>query len=152
MRATVLLAGATFGPEALKVICKAFDEAWAEIRHHFGNDQLSSAVGRLKLANAILSVANDASRDVQELKTRGLEAMALQCHIDHTVDARLGRRRRTPKYWKDYSEEMLTVADRMADPECRRMLIGISEAYAQLALQRVEAEATRAALQQTSRS
>ena len=35
MRVAKILGGCTYGPEALKMIGKAFDDAWAEIAEHF---------------------------------------------------------------------------------------------------------------------
>ena len=37
MRARQLIDGAAFGPDALKAIGQAFDEAWAKIAGNFGN-------------------------------------------------------------------------------------------------------------------
>jgi hypothetical protein len=71
------LEGTSFGPEALKVIGRAFDEAWSDIAGNFGDGAPTEAV-RLKLAKAILSAASDSSRDVAALKRAGLEAMRNQ--------------------------------------------------------------------------
>jgi hypothetical protein len=46
---------------ALKAIGDAFDAAWAEISGRFGTD-LAIEAARLKLANAVLSVANQSDR------------------------------------------------------------------------------------------
>jgi len=77
MRARQLIDSASFGPEALKAIGEAFDAAWAEIAHKFGNDPLQIEAARLKLADALLSIASDDSRDVEVLKRAVLERMAL---------------------------------------------------------------------------
>ena len=76
MRARQLIDGASFGPDALKAIGDAFDAAWAEISGRFGNDPVMIAAARLKLANAVLSVASEDSRDVEALKRGALQAMA----------------------------------------------------------------------------
>jgi hypothetical protein len=76
MKARKLLEGGSFGPDTLKPIGQAFDKAWADIAANFGNDPTEIEAARLKLANAILSVAADNSRDVEALKRAGLEAMA----------------------------------------------------------------------------
>ena len=74
-RARVLIDGASLGPDALKSLGKAFDNAWAEIAGQFqGSTQREAA--RLNLATAILSVASDDSRDAEVLKHAGLQAMA----------------------------------------------------------------------------
>jgi hypothetical protein len=53
---------------ALKAIGEAFDAAWAVIR---------STPARLRLAEALLSIADEDSRDVEVLKRPALQRMAL---------------------------------------------------------------------------
>jgi hypothetical protein len=77
MNARELIEGATYGPEVLKVIGQAFDEAWAQIAGNFGDDSPDIEMARLRLANAMLSVADDDSRDAQALKQAALAQMAL---------------------------------------------------------------------------
>jgi hypothetical protein len=68
------LEGTSFGPEALKIVGRAFDEAWSDIAGNFG-DAAQIEIVRSKLARAILSAASDNSRDVAALKRIGLEAI-----------------------------------------------------------------------------
>jgi hypothetical protein len=75
MKARRLIDGASFGPATLKVIGQAFDEAWAEIAGNFGPSQVDDA--RLRLAEAVLSIANEDSTNVAALKIGALQAMAL---------------------------------------------------------------------------
>jgi hypothetical protein len=77
MKARKLIDGASFGPEALKVISEAFDRAWSEIGANFGTDPEDINRARLSLADAVLSIATENSRDVAALKRGALEAMAL---------------------------------------------------------------------------
>lgn len=77
MKARQLIDGVSYGPETLKVIAEAFDRAWPEIGGNFGTDPRDIERARLRLANAILSVAMEDSRDVEVLKRGALEAMAL---------------------------------------------------------------------------
>jgi hypothetical protein len=77
MKARQLIDGASFGPDALKAIGRAFDEAWARIAANFGNDPNDIERARYRLATAMLSVAKEESRDVEALKRAALEAMAL---------------------------------------------------------------------------
>jgi hypothetical protein len=77
MSARKLLDGSSFGPEAMKAIGQAFDDAWKTIEGNFGTDAHEVDAARLRLATAILSIANDDSRDVEALKRSALEAMAL---------------------------------------------------------------------------
>jgi hypothetical protein len=75
------LAGASFGPEALRVIGQAFDAAWVEIAGNFGDDPAQVEAARLKLATAILSFANNESRDVEVLKKAAIEQMAMDYRL-----------------------------------------------------------------------
>jgi hypothetical protein len=77
MRARRLIDGASFGPETVRAMGKAFDQAWAEIAGHFGDNPTQIENARLKLAEALLSVATDGSTDVAALKAGALQAMAL---------------------------------------------------------------------------
>lgn len=77
MKARKLIEGATYGPETLKVIGKAFDEAWSEISGHFSRNGLQAQSARLKLAHAVLAVAQEDSRDSDELKNAALQIMAM---------------------------------------------------------------------------
>ena len=76
MKRRHLIDAASFGPDALKAAGQAFDEAWKDIAGNFGNDTQTVEAARLKLAEALLSVANEESRDVVVLKRAALEAMA----------------------------------------------------------------------------
>jgi hypothetical protein len=88
MKARKLIDGASFGPETVKAMGQAFDEAWAEIAGHFGDTPSQIENARLKLAGALLSVATDGSTDVAALKAGALQGMAM--------DYRSGLRPRTP--------------------------------------------------------
>jgi hypothetical protein len=72
-----IISGASYGPDALKVIGQAFDEAWIQIAGNFGNDAGDIEKARLRLARAVLSIANEDSRDVRILIQAALERMAL---------------------------------------------------------------------------
>jgi hypothetical protein len=75
MRARQLIDGVALGPDALKAIGKAFDAAWGEIAHRF-DSSLAIEATRLELANALLSIANEDSRDAQVLKQAVLKRLA----------------------------------------------------------------------------
>ena len=76
-KAPHLIDGASFGPEALKAIGAAFDAAWAEVSGNFGDDMVDVDKARRRLAKALLSIANEDSRDVAVLKRAALQRMAL---------------------------------------------------------------------------
>jgi len=84
MKAYRLIDGAAFGPETLKAIGQAFDQAWPEIARYFGNTPVEREAGRLRLAEAVLSVATEGSTDVSALKTGALLAMAMNYRIRPT--------------------------------------------------------------------
>jgi hypothetical protein len=75
IRSQQLIDGASYGPDALQAICKAFDAAWDQIEWAYGTDPEVTEAGRLKLANILLSIANEESRDVAALKRAALERM-----------------------------------------------------------------------------
>jgi len=77
MKARQLIDGASYGPEALKAMGRAFEEAWAEIAGNFGDHPVDIEAARLRLAKALLSVASEDSRDAEALKRGALGAMAL---------------------------------------------------------------------------
>jgi hypothetical protein len=77
MKARAHIDGASYGPDALKVIGQAFDEAWRTVAGNFGSDPHNVEKARLRLATALLSVASEDSCDVEALKRGGLQAMAL---------------------------------------------------------------------------
>ena len=78
MESQRLIDGASYGPDALKAMAEAFDEAWQSIQSDFGNvpDQLDIEAARLRLATALLSVASEDSRDFKVLKDAALQVMA----------------------------------------------------------------------------
>jgi hypothetical protein len=77
MTARQLIDGAAFGPDALRAIGQAFDAAWDEIAPNFGDDPQEIDAARLRLANALLSIADEDARNVDVLKQAALQRMAL---------------------------------------------------------------------------
>jgi hypothetical protein len=77
MKARKLIDGASFGPDTVKAMGEALDQAWAEIAGHFGDTAAEIEEARLRLAEALLSVATDGSTDVAALKACALHAMAM---------------------------------------------------------------------------
>ena len=84
MKARPLIDDASFGPQSLKVIGQAFDDAWHDIAGNFGSEPVIHAA-RLQLAAAVLSVANDDSRDADVIKHAALQAMARRYKIPRPV-------------------------------------------------------------------
>jgi hypothetical protein len=77
MPARQLIDGASFGPDTLKALGQAFDEAWQDIAGNFGDDPQDVEQARTKLANALLSIADEDTRNVDVLKRAALQRMAL---------------------------------------------------------------------------
>jgi hypothetical protein len=67
-----LLASASCGPETLRVIFQAFDEAWAAIAPRYGEDQSGIEAARAMLADIVLSLARDETRDAGMLRDAAL--------------------------------------------------------------------------------
>jgi hypothetical protein len=72
MKARALIAGAAFGPEVLKVLTKAFDEAWAELAPQTSTRPQAIDAARLRLANIVLSLATKDSSDVEALRAESV--------------------------------------------------------------------------------
>jgi len=84
MKARQIVASGSFGPETLKVAYQAFDEAWQSVAGYFGNDPVTIEAARVKLANAILAVCHEDSRDFRALKTVALAILARHYRLDLT--------------------------------------------------------------------
>lgn len=68
--------GKLFDPTTLGKIGTAFDKAWSEIEHHFG--ETDAHLARARLAQAVLIVAADhEGQDTAALKTEALQVLAL---------------------------------------------------------------------------
>ena len=76
MKARALIEGASFGPETVKAMGAAFDQAWARVVRIYGDSPDQVEAARLRLAEAVLSVANDGNTDIAGLKADALYAMA----------------------------------------------------------------------------
>ena len=72
-----MIDGASFGPATLKAMGEAFDQAWRQIAKNFGDNPAQVENARLRLAEAMLSIATEDSTDVAALKAGALQAMAL---------------------------------------------------------------------------
>ena len=77
MKAAEILAGCTYDPETLKIICKAFDDAWADIEELFAEDADRVIAAREWLAHATLIAATEDCQDSELLKNMALLIMAL---------------------------------------------------------------------------
>jgi hypothetical protein len=76
MKAQSLIDSASFGPDTLKILCRVFDDAWTSVAGNFGDDPSVIERARIRLAQALLSVASEEARDPVALKRAALEVMA----------------------------------------------------------------------------
>jgi len=74
MKARTLIDGAPF--ETVKAMGEAFDQASARIKRIFGNDPDAIEAARIRLAEAILSVATEGNTEVEDLKNRAIVQLA----------------------------------------------------------------------------
>ena len=77
MKARGLINRASFGAETVEAMAHAFDDAWARIARMFGTNYAEIEAARLRLAEAMLSVATDGCTDVVALRADALHAMAM---------------------------------------------------------------------------
>lgn len=73
MRAQRIIDGASFGPDVLKVVQQAFDEAWQAVAHKFTPDEHERVRG--ELATSMMSATRDDSANVERLREAGIRAM-----------------------------------------------------------------------------
>ena len=74
MKARALIDAAPFGPDTVKAMGEAFDQAWARIAPSFSDTEVEPA--RVMLAELMLSVATEGHTDVEDLQDRAIIAMA----------------------------------------------------------------------------
>ena len=75
MKARKLLENATLGPDEVKAVGKAFDDAWEQIKSHYQSNPQSIEVARLRLANAVLAAYREGLVDVDLIKARALDRL-----------------------------------------------------------------------------
>lgn len=70
-----LIADATYDPDQLKAIRKAFDDAWAQIEPQVSKRAEAIEAARLKLATIVLSVAKRGTQTPKALTDEALKLM-----------------------------------------------------------------------------
>ena len=76
MKARQLIDGAAYPPEVVYAMGKAFDQAWKEIARKFADDAKRTEEARLRLAEAVISIAAEDSTHIGTLKRGALQALA----------------------------------------------------------------------------
>ena len=74
MKAHALIGKASFDPETLRTVYKAFDAAWARIAPGVSDRPEAVLAARMKLAETVLAVA----KSLDEFDAHGLEEIAVQ--------------------------------------------------------------------------
>lgn len=72
MKARNLIQNAAYGPEVLKVLFKAFDDAWEEVKPMISKRAGAIEAARLGLASILLSLVKRDSRDATQLKNEAV--------------------------------------------------------------------------------
>jgi hypothetical protein len=67
-----IIEGSAFGPDVLKVIASAFEEAWVEIADKFSPGEQEDA--REQLAQAIIAAARGDTHEVSTVRDAGIRA------------------------------------------------------------------------------
>ena len=78
MKARSLIANATFGPAELKIIGKAFDDAWEQLAPHVSSRADAVDAARYRLATMVLGLAKDAGGsplDAERLSESAIQLM-----------------------------------------------------------------------------
>jgi hypothetical protein len=76
LKARRLIGSAAYGPDVLRVLFDAFDDAWARIAPTCGNDPQVVEASRTRLANIILALAHDRPKlDPDELRDSALKIL-----------------------------------------------------------------------------
>ena len=75
MSARVPSDNAVFGPEQLRTLYQAFDDAWEIVKPKYAGTEQSTEVGRLRLANAIFSAHREGVTDPAALTDAAVQIM-----------------------------------------------------------------------------
>jgi hypothetical protein len=65
----------SFGPEDLRVIYAAFDDAWEVVKADYNGDLVTTEVGRHRLANAVMTAYRNGVVEREALKAAGINIM-----------------------------------------------------------------------------
>ena len=76
MKARALIGSATYDPATLKILFKAFDDAWDQIAPSVSSRPEAIEATRIKLANIVMGLVQDGGRiDAVLLRDAALELM-----------------------------------------------------------------------------
>jgi hypothetical protein len=73
-KAREIIEQASYNPTTVRIMGKAFDDAWTEIAGNY-KSKIAIEGARLTLANVVLNFAAEGERDPQKLKDRAVRTM-----------------------------------------------------------------------------
>jgi hypothetical protein len=75
MKARKLIADAIYDPDEINAVGKAIDNAWEQVGPQVGKRPEAIEAARLKLAEIVLRLTNDGTRDPQQLTEEAVKVM-----------------------------------------------------------------------------
>lgn len=75
MKARQLVASGSYGPDQLKALAKAFDDAWGRLAPNVSSRPKAIEVARLKLADIVLGLAKQGNFDPQWLADTAVQVV-----------------------------------------------------------------------------
>jgi len=75
MRARALIGGASFDPQTLTGIYKAFDDAWEQVAPEVSKRGEAIEAARMKLAEIVIELANKGMQDPEKLTEAAVKQM-----------------------------------------------------------------------------
>jgi hypothetical protein len=82
MQSRQIVRATSFGPDALKLIFKAFDEAWSEIAPKMGSDPNAVEAARMTLASIVLAFASAGTITADGLRTVSVAAFCAKYRLE----------------------------------------------------------------------
>ena len=77
-----IIRATSYGPDALKVIFKAFDDAWSEIAPKIGTEPTAVETARMALATIVLAIANANAIAPEGLRTVAVAVFCARHRIE----------------------------------------------------------------------
>jgi hypothetical protein len=78
MKARQLISGRAFGPDALSVVAKAFDDAWVEIEPSVTGGPERTRAAKLSLLNIVVSLAKYETTDPDPVRNEAVRIFQLK--------------------------------------------------------------------------
>ena len=75
MRARQLIDSASYGPDQVRILAKAFDDAWTQIKDELSDDADGIEAARLKLAKVVLCLARSGLGNATQLTQAAVQTM-----------------------------------------------------------------------------